>query len=267
MKKIALCAIALALFTSSCKKEKSPSYDANKKGLVNVAFENVVGSSNLTLSSQQYVNVAGDTFNVTKLKYYVSNFTFTKADGSVYTVPQDSSYFLVDVENPTSLTPSFQLPEGEYIAMSFVLGVDSLRNTKDISERTGVLDPTGLAEDMYWGWNSGYIFFKIEGTSPSIVGGMMGNAFQIHIGGFGGYDNPTPNNLNTITLSLSENGIAEVRADGAVQIHLSADVQKVFSGVNTISLATTNMVHSPDAGIVVAPNLANIFSHEHTHNN
>ena len=63
----------------------------------------------------------------------------------------------------------------------------------DVSQRTGVLDPSGAGADMYWTWNSGYIFFKMEGTSPAATG--MGNSFMYHIGGFGGYSAPTINNI------------------------------------------------------------------------
>lgn len=76
--------------------------------------------------------------------------------------------------------------------MSFILGVDSLRSTKDLSERTGVLDPTAAGGDMYWSWNSGYNSLKMEGTSRSLP---MGGDFMYHIGGFGGYSSATINNI------------------------------------------------------------------------
>ena len=139
------------------------------------------------------MNAVGESLKITKLKYYVSNFVLTNADGTIYTVPQDSCYFLIDESDPATHEPALKVPEGEYKTLTFTVGVDSLRNTMDISKRTGVLDPATTAADMYWGWNSGYIFFKVEGTSPVIT--AAGNVFQYHIGGFGGYSSPTPNNL------------------------------------------------------------------------
>ncbi len=179
---------------------------------------------------------------MTKLKYYVSNFVLTNVNETQYTVPQDSCYFLIDESVSSAHHAELKLPEGEYKTLTFMIGVDSLRNTKDISERTGVLDPAGDAADMYWGWNSGYIFFKIEGTSPLIAD--MGNAFMYHVGGFGGYNTATPNNLKTVTLDLTTGGTPKVKLNKETNIHLMADVLKVVNGSTNISFATTAMIHS-----------------------
>ena len=79
---------------------------------------------------------------------------------------KNDCYFLIDESDADTHEPVLSVPEGEYKTLSFILGVDSLRNTMDVSQRTGVLDVSGAATDMYWSWNSGYIFFKMEGTSP-----------------------------------------------------------------------------------------------------
>jgi hypothetical protein len=179
-------------------------------------------------------------------------------------VPQDSCYFLVDESVASTHEPVLYVPEGEYKSITFIVGVDSTRNTMDISRRTGVLDPTGVASDMYWGWNSGYIFFKIEGTSPAVV--TAGNVFQYHVGGFGGYNSPTPNNLKTITLDLTARGTPKVKAGKETNIHLFVDVLKAFSGSTNTSFATTAMIHSPLPGVPVANNYTGMFRHDHTEN-
>jgi len=268
MKKILLSITIVVLGLSSCKKDSAaPEYDDAKKGLINVEFDNIVGSSDLQLNTGTYTNSSNQPYKVTMLKYFVSNFKFTKADGSVYVVPQDSCYVLIDESNAAKQKASLRIPEGEYKTVSFVLGVDSLRNTKNVSERTGDLDVTATAKDMYWSWNSGYIFFKFEGTSTAVTG-MMAPVFQIHIGGFGGYSTATANNLRTITLDLSARGTAKVKASktSGVDVHTFVDINKVFTGTNTINLATSSMIHSISAGVNVAANLSAIFSHDHTHN-
>jgi len=265
-KNLILLAFIIAIVTS-CKKENStPEYNTAQKGLLSVEFDNVVGSTDLQLNTGTYTNSSSESYKVTKLKYYVSNFKFTSTDGSVYVVPQDSAYFLIDESDANRREAEFRLPEGEYKSVTFTLGVDSLRNTKDVSQRTGDLDVTGVASDMYWSWNSGYIFFKLEGTSPAIT--TMGGIYQLHIGGFGGYSSATANNLKTITLDLTTRGTAKVKASKAagVNIHTMVDINKVFTGTNTISLATTNMVHSITAGTGIAANLGALFTHDHTEN-
>ena len=263
---ISLVTLSVILF-SSCKKDSAkPEYDNSLKGELSVEFDNIVGSQDLQIGTGSYTNSSNQVYKVTKLKYFVSNFKFTKADGSVYIVPQDSSYFLIDESDINRRDATFKLPEGEYTAVSYTLGVDSLRNTMDITKRTGDLDVTAAASDMYWGWNSGYIFFKLDGTSTAVT--TMGGVFNYHLGGFGGYSSATANNLKTISLDLTARGSAKVKASktAGVNIHLLVDINKIFTGVNTISLATTNMVHSIAQGTPIAANCINLFSHDHTEN-
>lgn len=253
-------AITLSLF-SSCKKD-DPTYNSNVKGALTVEFDNIVGTADLQLNTANYTNASGESFKISKMKYYVSNFKLTAADGSVYTVPQDSSYFLI--EEGINGKAMLSVPEGEYTRISFVLGVDSLRNTMDLSKRTGVLDPGAAASEMYWGWNSGYIFLKLEGTSPAVA--TADHMFMYHCGGFGGYSAPTPNNLKTISLDLTARGTPKVLQSKNTNIHLMADALKILNGSTNFSFATVAMIHSPAAGTPLANNYANMFTHDHTEN-
>ncbi len=263
MKKLLIITIAAILFTA-CKKDKTPAYNTSIKGELSIEFDNIAGSSDLQLNTASYTNAAGENFKVTKLKYYVSNFVLTNTNGTTYTVPQDSCYFLIDESDESTHDPILRVPEGEYKTLTFTVGVDSLRNTKEISERVGVLDPAGTAADMYWGWNSGYIFLKLEGTSPAITG--MGGAFMYHVGGFGGYSSATPNNLKVITLDLTARGTAKVKQTKSANIHLMVDVLKIINGSVNISFATTDMIHSIAPGVPLANNYASMFTHDHTEN-
>lgn len=263
--KISLAALCTTVFFSACKKDDTPGYNNNIKAELSVEFDNIAGSTDLQLNTGNYTNANGENFKVTKLRYYVSNFKLTNMDGSVYTVPQDSSYFLIDESDINTHEAELKIPEGEYRTLSFMIGVDSLRNTMDISKRTGVLDPGAAAADMYWGWNSGYIFFKLEGTSPSVAG--AGNVFMYHVGGFGGYSSPTPNNLKTVTLDLTARGTPKVKAGKATNIHLMVDILKVLNGSTNMSFATTSMIHSPLQAVPLANNYAmDMIKHDHTEN-
>jgi hypothetical protein len=246
---------------ASCKKDEVSQYNSNVKAELSVEFDNIAGAADLQLNTGSYTNAAGEAFKVTKLKYYVSNFVLTNSDGTVFTVPQDSCYFLIDESDATIHEPILKVPEGEYKTLTFTVGVDSLRSTKDISQRTGVLDPTAAGGDMYWGWNSGYIFFKMEGTSPASAMGFM-----YHIGGFGGYSSATINNLKTITLDLTARGVAQVKAGKETNIHLMVDILKMFNGSPNISIATDPMVMFDPLSTSIADNYTTMFRHDHTEN-
>ena len=262
MKRLLFSSLLFSLVLSSCKKDDVPEYNTNAKGPLSVEFDNVVGAADLQLGTGNYTNASAESFKVTKLKYYVSNFSFTRMDGTIYTVPQDESYFLINEADASSHEAEFDLPEGEYKSVSFTLGVDSVRSTMDISMRTGVLDPTLDGGDMYWGWNSGYIFFKYEGTSPS---SMMGD-YLYHIGGFGGYSSATLNNIKKITLDLTARGTPKVKSGKLTNIHLFADLMKVFDGPSTVSIANHSMVMFDPYSATIANNYVSLFTHDHTEN-
>lgn len=261
MKHIHLIILSIAFVFFSCKKETVPEYNGNVKSTLSVEFDNIAGGADLALNSGTYTNASGETFTVTKLKYYVSNFVLINNNGDVYTVPQDSAYFLIDESNEAAHEAVLHVPEGAYKTLSFTLGIDSVRNTLPVARRTGVLDPAAYGADMYWSWNSGYIFFKMEGTSPASADG-----FTYHIGGFGGYSSATINNIKNITLDLSERGMPQVKAGKETNIHLMADVLKVFDGATRISIKDNpNVMFSPFS-VNVANNYATMFRHDHTEN-
>jgi hypothetical protein len=267
MKKLLIPFAGLIMFATACKKENTlPT--GNELAPLSVEFDNIVGGTNLYLDSYEYTNAAGEGYKVSLLQYYVSNFKFYKADGTEYIVPQDDSYFLIKESDADSRFAKFNVPEGDYTRLVFTLGVDSLRSTMDISRRTGVLDPSGGMDDgMYWGWNSGYIFFKFEGFSEAApIDGSGQKKFRYHIGGFGGYNAPTLNNIKELSIDLSTAGEARVRKDRSSNVHLMVDIGKVLSGKNTISIADNPNVMFSEFSVNIADNYKDMFTHDHTEN-
>lgn len=258
-------AMTLGLF--SCKKEKQLQNDEALTEMT-VEFDNIMGGQNLFLNAVTYTNAAGEPFTVSMAQYYISNIKLRKADGTEYVVNQDSSYFLIKESDPLSRFARFKVPVGNYHQLSFVVGVDSLRSTMDITQRTGVLDPAGGMDDgMYWGWNSGYIFLRLEGTSPLAPVDPSGQRkYRFHIGGFGGYSAPTINNIKTITTDLTASGIAQARAGRTANIHYLVDLMKVFNGSTTVSIAANPSVMFSNYSLNVANNYTGMFYHDHTEN-
>lgn len=257
-----LAIIALGLAVFSCDtKDTDTSLNPVLTGRMRIAFDNVAGTSDLKLNTGTYQNAAGESFAVTKLNYFVSNIRLRKADGSDYVVSQDSSYFLIQEEKPASQTITLaNVPTGNYTGITFVVGVDSVRSLADISKRTGVLDP-GLNNGMYWEWNSGYIFLKLEGTS-AVAPASQSNAFFYHIGGFGGGYNgkKTINNLRTITIPFKTD-IANVQTGAMPAVQLMTDVLALFNGTTKLSIAQNPSVMFDPYSTNIADNYAKMFSY------
>lgn len=259
--------VVLVLAVWACDTvDPDTSFNPVGPGALRLVFDNVVGSQDLQLNTGTYRNASGESFTPTTFNYFVSNLKLTHADGGVYVVPQDSSYFLIKEGVPASQTITLpNVPAGSYTAVSFVLGVDSLRSTADISRRTGVLDPAGdhtSANGMYWSWNSGYIFLKLEGTSPSAPTDATGNnTFRYHIGFFGGRDTRTINNLKTVPISFGSD-VATVTPKQRPTVTLQADVLKLFDGPATVSIAKNPEVMVSEYSQTVANNYARMMRYQ-----
>lgn len=260
--------ILMLLFSSiilfSCKDDEDE-INPNDKNSITLSFDNKVGDKSLVLGTGTYTNSSGEDFTVTTLNYFISNVSFKKEDGTVVKFP--NNYFLVKQSDAGSLLAELKdVPAGNYKEVSFMVGVDSTKSVSDVSQRIGVLDPASYGDDgMYWAWNSGYIFFKFEGTSSVIPTNATGKRpFQLHVGGFGGMTTKTANNLRTVTLPLVN--AATVRSNIAPEVHLFVDISKVFNGTTQIKLAQTNLVHGITAAIPIADNYKSMFSVDHVHN-
>lgn len=227
-----LLAASLALF-SGCKKDGDSLATTSQ---VNFTVENMAGAQDLALNSTVACTAAGETFTVSTFEYYLSNIKFTKSDGTVYAAPD--TYYLVNQAKPTSL--SFVVPNvpvGDYTGVSFLVGVDA--------QKTGLTDPATFtgdlnqANNMYWTWNSGHIFLKLEGT---ITSGGAAKPLTCHIGGYTApYD-------ATVTAAPSFGGAKLlVRPDHTPEIHLVANVAKLFDGPTPVALRTFTGVHMPSA--------------------
>lgn len=258
---IILPTIILALALAGCDDDD---VNSNETGSIRIEFDNRAGEADLAFNTD-YTNSSGETFNISKLNYYISNIRLTKTDGTEFVVLQDSSYFLVMEDDEESQVVTINnVPAGDYNAITFMIGVDSLRSTMDISKRTGALDPAQGHDGMYWTWNSGYIFFKMEGVSPAAPAEQE-NKFYYHIGGYGGYDSPTLNNIRETTVNM--NGArAEVRANRSPQVHLHVDVLQLFSNPTSIKIADHPSVMFSDFSTTMSANYVNMFSFDHVHN-
>jgi hypothetical protein len=195
-------------------------------------FDHRAEGKKLVLNTGSYKTSVNDPVTISLLQYYISNIQFIKGNGDKYTVPKASSFFLVKENIDSTKTIVLNVPDGVYSAITFLIGVDSLTSILGIEERKGVLDPgkdMAASESMYWTWNSGYIFFKMEGSSPAIPADKTGfREFEYHIGGYGGYNSPTINNIRRVTIELPATGPLRVRSNKKAVVHIRFEALSVF---------------------------------------
>ncbi|UII20932.1 MbnP family protein [Fulvivirga ligni] len=228
-----------------------------------IEFDNRVAGTNLSLNTTDYpyMNSLDQSFKVTKLRYYISNFILHNADGTSFTMPlsEDGAegYYLVDESQPASTEITLSdIPEGDYTGFTFTIGVDADRVKE--GAQTGALDVTN---NMFWGWNMGYIFMQFEGESPEST--EDGQVLQYHMGGYkSDPDNPNlVDNIKMTTLS----GEFTIASNLKPQAHIVVDVKKFFDSPNVIDFSSNASRHSPAAAAEIAENYVNAFVLDHIH--
>lgn len=137
-----------------------------------IKFEHIANGKKIVLNDSTYTNTFGEKYTVSKLKYYVSNILFT-TKGLRET---NKETYLIDAFKNDSI---IKYDQRKIVGISFTIGVDSVLNCS--GAQSGALDPLN---DMFWTWNNGYVFFKLEGTSTSSTADR--NRIEQHIGGYKG---------------------------------------------------------------------------------
>jgi hypothetical protein len=142
----------------------------------------------------------------------------------------------------------------------FLIGVDSLRNVS--GAQTGDLDPAGVAEGMFWTWESGYIMALLEGKSPRAVvmpANPSGNLF-FHMGGFQGRNSV----LRTVTLPLPSPAV--VRAGKVTELHVTHNVREWFANPTAVDFSQTYVTMEGPMAAKIADNYMDAFTVTEVHN-
>ncbi len=241
--------LGLVLAAISCKKD-DPAPDPEPQPpaptrTVSLQFKHIVDTSDLVFGALNY-NPANQEYRVNKFIYYISNVVLIRTDNSSYVVPE--SYYLVDHANPASLKIDLSVPQSTYKAVSFMLGVDSARNTSGVQK--GALDQ---GNKMFWTWNTGYIFLKLEGSSPS--SGDPAKELTLHIGGFKGANKTQ----RTYSFNLGNDDPAP---DKNITLGFVTNVNELFrTPQNTDFASTFHIMTAGSSANAIADNYADMFSY------
>lgn len=261
----ALLALTTAALTG-CKKDEPAA--ATATGTVALHLDNgtfVSGPTalptfkSMVLGSSTYTNANGDDFKVSTLKYYVSNVKLLKADNSAFSLPK--AYYLVDQAKPATQELELTgIPVGDYTGISFMVGVDSARTKAGNFTEEALNANSG----MLWHMNGIDEFINLAMTGYSTKSPSGGLTFHI-----AGYQHSTTNTIRTVTGPFpAANAPMLVRPDHAPEIHLYADINKMFTGPNAIKFADTYNVMGGAPAVKIADNIAaGMFSVGHIHAN
>lgn len=240
MKGVALIALSMATLVVAMSFSRKPP----ASGQLKLVFDHYVGGKVMQLDTVTYKNELSQAFTITKFKYYIGNLTLKKINGGDVAL---NGYYLINEDEEQTKTINLNLPEGEYSGMSFIIGVDSLHNCS--GAQAGALDPVNA---MFWTWNTGYIFLKLEGRSPASK--SPGNIFEYHIGG---YKQPS-NCIRQVSLSLKQP--LAIKSAGIRELHIKADAAEILKRPTTIDISKLSSVTDFHNATTIADNYADMFS-------
>lgn len=164
-------------------------------------FKPLIAANDLLLSDTIYLFDKANTMKIETLKYYISHVQLFEDGKLVFT--EKNSYHLYDISDSTHHSFKLNIPSAlKFNILRFNLGIDSITTVS--GAMGGDLDPT---KGMYWTWQSGYINFKIEGTSNLCSNPKK--EFQFHLGG---YQAPF-NTLQYVSLKVSSTDNIEIKLD------------------------------------------------------
>lgn len=180
--------IVLSWLLCSCKKEKT----AN----LNLYIDFTVDGQTLVQDNRQYVNAAGNQYEVNEVMFFLSDMNLKKNDGSVVGV---EGIHYVDLDLVSSLNWTLaSVPVGNYTSLSFTFGLTDMQN-----QSYRFVNPPEC--NMSWPevMGGGYHYMKINGKWLADDGQVK--PFNLHTGRGQQYDdegNVTRFVDNSFTVSL-----------------------------------------------------------------
>ena len=167
--------LLIALIVSGCNRDKGDDSvtPVKKEGSVRISVSYSVDGQPLLFDTLLYQNEAGNPYEVSRIIYYITGFTFFKTDGS--TCHSDHVQYIDASDDSTNSFLISSIPNGSYSSMKFYIGLDSVRNIP------GGLPNTWENLNMEWpvSMGGGYHFLKFEGYYTDTC---CSNGFAMHIG-------------------------------------------------------------------------------------
>ena len=214
---------------------------------LNFKFYSKLGGQDFAFDTEVQ-SESGRMVKFTRAQMYLSGFSFN-GTGGAYEVSDSHLLIKPDVEDYNI----GYLPIDNYSSFAFSAGVDSISNHSDPASfpSSSALSVNNI-DHMHWGWNSGYIFYVLEGLADTsaAMNGDVNAPFIFHVG--------TDKHLVDLAFVHDVNSIAE-----GVTVQMEVDWLKLLDGTNMvgdISSRSTHTSNNPALALLMAGNLEDAFS-------
>ncbi len=236
MKKMLALLLVVSISFVSCGEDN----DDNIKTSAKTSFEfthNWDGApvSNADFENTEYTNANGEVLTISRLRYLISDVTFTKANGEEIVI---DGHNLVDVTNNNGLIYNIDtnIPTGAYTNVSFTFGFD---NEDNAGNYTDLNSESFNVPDMLGG---GYHYMQFDGkfmdTSSTEQGFNYHSIRAVDSPGM----NPTFPQDTFFTVDL---GAISITNDATIEV--KTNLAEWFKNPNTWDLNTLNQMLMPNS--------------------
>jgi cytochrome c peroxidase len=203
----------------------------------------VMEDGGLRLNESKHTNAAGETWSVTRLSYLVSGVALRQKDGTWMEVPESVAWMNAATKRDAAVFS--KVPEGEYTALRFFVGLDAVENGRDPASRGPEHPLNPRVNGLHWSWQGGYIFLALEGMWSDASGKMSGYAY--HLG-----------RVPFRTEIVLEGA---VKVEKATEVHVAMDVAQILKGVSFAKDGTATHAREGDAlALKLKANLGRAFA-------
>jgi hypothetical protein len=220
--------VIAAFLVNGCKEESTLLADDTapdpRTATLTLDITPKFGSANFRLN-QKYRMSSGDSVLFTMAKCFISEIAMVDTLGRLVPAKADAVYFVNWGDSATAssgkLRLTVQVAAGNYAGVKFNVGVPQELNHQNPTELPATL--RNAVSDMWWSWNPGFIFSRMEGRVDSANQSVN---FVYHIG----LDSrnltvmlaslPSQSNPNPARLRVEESGTA---------VMLTMDYAKIFT--------------------------------------
>lgn len=198
---------------------------------------------------QQYTTPGNQGLYFTLFKMYLSNISLTNDIGEETLLTE---VVLHDFEDAESYV--FSLPEGNYTALNFGLGLDETLNASD--ENSFDNDhPLSFTQNTHWGWASLYKFVMMEGRcSEDPDAELFPTTFAYHTG------------KDTMYRELTIPVQFEISKGEKQELNLALTLDELFNEESGVNIVTENFSHSGVSELPLAIRVTDLIAESFTAN-
>ncbi|HEY1662693.1 MAG TPA: MbnP family protein [Verrucomicrobiae bacterium] len=202
-----------------------------------------VFGGDLQPASLRYQTSAGETFSVTRISYFVSDVALQRDDGSWLEFTNSVEW--LDFERNRDSIRIDQVPPGEFRTVRFLVGLAPGMNHGNIANVPADSPLNPDINNLYWGWQTNYIFMALEGLWRNSSGELDGWAYHL------------ARDTNSVRIVLA----ATMQITNETKLQLDFDLANVLNAPRPLSFVKDgSSTHSRDGDPVAAALIENLPS-------